>query len=174
MIFEIDPLHSLFEFSVKHLMISIIRGRFSEVDGTIDINTQNLMLSWIKAQARIDSIYTGVARRDAHLRSADFFDSSNYPYITFESKQVRSSDPNSGFVDGILTLHGISQPVSCRVSYLGQCRDPLTNAWRIGLAAITIIDRRAFGMQFNRIEQGIALIGNEVQIEIHIEAVQSL
>ncbi|GCE10447.1 YceI family protein [Tengunoibacter tsumagoiensis] len=174
MIFEIDPLHSLVEFSVRHLMISIVKGRFSEFRGTIDLNVQNPERSSIKAVIKTDSIHTGALRRDAHLRSADFFDSSRYPTFTFESTQVQLIDQNHCILKGNFTLRGITKEIALQVTYTGQSRDPLTNAWRIGLSAVTTINRLDFGMQYNKITDGIALVGDEARIEIFAEAIQAM
>jgi len=173
MIFTIDPLHSLVEFSVQHLKISIVKGRFSEMHGTIELDTQHPEKTTIQAHVKTASIYTGSSQRDAHLRSADFFDVSKHPDMIFGSTQVRLVDQSHCLLDGNFTMHGITQPITFHVTYTGTNRDPLTEAWRIGLAANTVIDRRDFGMVFNRpLIDGIAAIGNETRIEIHVEAIQ--
>ncbi|GCE06716.1 YceI family protein [Dictyobacter aurantiacus] len=174
MIFTIDPLHSLVEFSVQHLKISLVKGRFSEVHGIINLDTQQPEKTTIQAQVKVDSIYTGSAQRDAHLRSSDFFNVSKNPYMLFESTRVRLIDQNHCLVDGNFTMHGVTRPITFQVTYTGTNRDPLTEAWRIGLSGVTTIDRRDFGMVFNRrLIDGIAAIGNETRIEIHIEAIQT-
>lgn len=119
------------------------------------------------------SIYTGAPQRDAHLRSADFFDVLRYPTTSFESTQVRLIDQSRCYLDGRFSLHGVTRPITFQVTYTGTGRDPLTNAWRPGISASTMIDRREFGMGFNRlITGGIAAIGNETRIEIQVEAIQ--
>ena len=102
-----------------------------------------------------------------------FLTFQQYPIMTFESQQVNLIDQTNSNLNGLLSIHGVTKSITFKASYAGQCRDPLTDGWRIGLTALTIIDRRDFGILFNRIEQGIALISNEVRIEIHIEAVQA-
>ncbi|GCE20737.1 YceI family protein [Dictyobacter kobayashii] len=112
-------------------------------------------------------------QRDAHLRSADFFDISRFPTMSFESTRIRLVDQNHCWLDGNFFMHGVTRPITFQVTYTGTNRDPLTNAWRIGLAANTTIDRREYGMVFNsRLIDGIAAIGNETRIEIYIEAIQ--
>jgi len=170
-IFAIDPLHSVIEFSVGHLNISLVKGRFSEVRGTIDLDPQYPERSSITAQAATESIYTGSAQRDAHLRSADFFDAATYPTIAFESTQIQLVDQTHCWLGGNLSLHGMVRPITFRVTYTGTSRDPLTDAWRIGLSATTKIDRREYGMKFSsRLAEGIAMIGNETRIDIYVEA----
>ena len=171
--FIIDPLHSIVEFSVQHLNISIVKGRFSEVRGIITLDSQNPEQSSIKAQVPTESLYTGVAKRDAHLRSADFFDASKYPTITFESTRVKLIDQTRCWLYGNLSLHGVTQQIAFQAAYTGTNRDPLTDAWRIGMSAKTKIDRRVFGMNFGpKIVEGIAVVGNEAFIEIYIEAIK--
>lgn len=172
MAWEIDPFHTLVEFSVVHLMINIVKGRFKEVRGSIHLDVQQPENSWVKAQINAASIDTGVAPRDGHLRSADFFDVARYPLITFESTAVQQTGEKSSVVIGNLTLHGVTHPVSFQTKFTGYTRDPETGGWRVGISALGTIDRRIFDMQFNRLTEGVALVGNEARIELHIEAVQ--
>ncbi|GCE28271.1 hypothetical protein KDA_37550 [Dictyobacter alpinus] len=175
MLFTIDPLHSLVEFRVQHLKISIVKGRFSEMHGTIQLDANTPEKTTVQAAVKTESIYTGASQRDAHLRSADFFDVAKYPTISFESTQMRLVDQTRCYMEGLFSMHGVTRPITFQVTYTGTNRDPLTNAWRIGISATTKIDRRDFGMGFNRlITDGIAAIGNETIIEIHIEAIQML
>lgn len=172
MAWEIDPFHSLVEFSVRHLSITTVKGRFSEVHGTIHLDPQYPERCWVKAQVEAASIQTGAAQRDAHLRSADFFEVARYPTISFESTQVRPQDQNRAILDGNLTLHGVTRPVSFYVMYTGQSQDPFTGGWRAGLCASTMIDRREFCMSFNqKTSMGALIVGYEVRIDISVEAV---
>lgn len=171
---EIDPSHTLVEFSVQHLMINVVKGRFTDVWGTIHLDTRQPENSWVKAAVATASIYTGTPQRDDHLRSSDFFDAERYSTITFESTRVRRTDAKSCVVIGNLTIHGITRTVSFQVDFTGYARDPLTNQWRVGMTAIGQVDRRMFDMHFNQIlEAGISLVGHETHIELRIEAVQS-
>lgn len=173
--FAIDPLHSVIEFSVRHLNISLVKGRFSEVRGTIYLDPNSPEQSSITAQAAIESLYTGSSQRDAHLRSADFFDAAKYPIIGFESTQIQLVDQTHCWLSGNLSLHGEVRQITFQVSYTGTSRDPLTSAWRIGMSATTKIDRRDYGMQFNsKLAEGIALVGNETRIDIYVEAINVL
>lgn len=172
MAWEIDPYHSLVEFSVKHLMISTVKGRFSDVHGTLILDPQHPEYSSVKAQIQTASVDTGMPQRDAHLRSADFFDTNRYPTITFESTQVKPVGQNRCIVEGILNLHGISKPIAMQTVYTGQGPDPFTDAWRVGLYASTAFDRRQFGMMFKQDKRGVAIVSFETLITISIEAVQ--
>jgi polyisoprenoid-binding protein YceI len=172
MAWEIDPFHSLVEFSVRHLAITTVKGRFSEVHGTIHLDPQYPERCWVKAQVETASIQTGAPQRDAHLRSADFFEVARYPTISFESTQVRPQDQNRAILDGNLTLHGVTKPVSFYVMYTGQSQDPFTGGWRAGLCASTMIDRREFCMSYNqKSNMGALIVGYEVRIDVTVEAV---
>ncbi|MBO0795191.1 MAG: YceI family protein [Ktedonobacteraceae bacterium] len=174
MAWEIDPMHSTVEFSVRHLMINTVKGHFPNVRGTIHLDTKYPELSWVKAQVEAASISTFAPQRDAHLRSADFFEVARYPTITFESTLIKPVSPNRCYLNGNLSLHGQTRPVTFAVEYTGHNRDMYTDAWRIGLSAVTVIDRRQFGITYNpEYVGGGLIIGNEVRIEIHVEAVQS-
>ncbi|HEY0754385.1 MAG TPA: YceI family protein [Ktedonobacteraceae bacterium] len=173
MIFSIDPLHSLVEFAVQHLKISLVKGRFSDVRGTVTLDPQHPERAAITAEVAVESIYTRASRRDAHLRSADFFDVTAHPTITFKSNQLRLVNSTQCWLGGDLSLHGLTRPITFQATYTGMGQDPLTDSWRIGLSATTYIDRRDFGMNFNlKIADGIAAIGNETQITIYIEAIK--
>ncbi|HTI15336.1 MAG TPA: YceI family protein [Dictyobacter sp.] len=172
MVWEIDRSHSLAEFSVQHLKIATVKGQFTEIHGTIETDTKNPERSWVKAQILTNSIYTGTPQRDVHLRTADFFEVSTYPTITFESSQVQHVDTNRFIIGGNLSLHGMTRFVQLRTLYTGANQDHLTNAWRIGLHAIAEIDRRDFNFTYKETNNvGIALVGNEIKINLIIEAV---
>ncbi len=170
MAWEIDPFHSTVEFSATHLMINAIKGRFSEWGGTIHFDPQRPENSWVKARVSTASIWTGVAQRDAHLRSAAFLEVVRYPTMIFESTHVELVDRNRGIVSGNLSLHGVTRPIAFHAEYTGINRDSLTDAWHAGVQATTTIDRRDFGMTFDQINAGVILVGYKVHIEIHAEA----
>ncbi len=172
MAWEIDPFHTLVEFSVVHLKINIVKGRFKEVRGSLHLDTQQPGNSWVKAQVNTASIDTGVAARDGHLRSADFFEAVKYPTIVFESTAIEQTSEASSVVTGNLTLHGVTRSVNFRTKFTGYTRDAETGGWRVGLTALGVIDRRAFDMHFNRVVEGTAMVGNEARIKLYIEAVQ--
>ena len=171
MAWEIDPAHSLVEFSIIHLMINTVKGRFLEWNGTIHLDPKQMERSRVVAQIKAASIQTGVAQRDAHLRSADFFDVSRYPTILFESTGIQLADQHRGVVTGQLSLHGVTRSISLHGQYTGRNRDLLTGAWRMGLFATVTIDRRDFGITFNQISERVALVGYQVRIEINAEAI---
>jgi polyisoprenoid-binding protein YceI len=171
MLWKIDPFHSLVEFSVQHLKISTVKGRFTEVHGTLNLDIQHPEQSWVKAQIATNSIHTGASQRDAHLRSADFFEVAKYPTITYASSQVKAAEQNRSLVAGELSFHGVTRPVPLQVMYTGNGQDPMTDAWRVGLHGAATIDRRDFGISFNQEKGGISLIGYEIRIYMTIEAI---
>lgn len=169
---EIDRFHTVAEFSVQHLGIAIVRGKFTDVSGAIETDPHNPERSSVRAQIMVNSINTGAPQRDVHLRTADFFEASKYPTITFNSTQIKHVDTNRFIIGGDLSLHGVTRPVQLRTIYNGATQDHLTNAWRIGIRAITKIDRRDYGMTYKVTNKaGMALAGNEIHIELGIEAI---
>lgn len=171
MYWDIDPSHTLVEFSVKHLMINVVKGRFNEVEGCIYLDTQRPEHSWVKASVTTASLATGIEQRDRHLRSADFFDAEHYPTINFESTWVRRTAAKSCAVGGKLTLRGIVHTMSFQTDFNGYALDPLSDTWHLGLFSAGTIDRRLFGMHFSQVaNSGISLVGYETRIELYIEA----
>jgi polyisoprenoid-binding protein YceI len=164
----IDPFHTLVEFSVVHLTINIVKGRFKEVRGSIYLDNMRPENSWVQAQVNAASIDSGIIARDNQLRSANFFDVATYHTITFASTVVQQTGPKSGMVTGNLTLRGVTYPVSFQTEFNGSVRDPETGGQRLGFFATTIIDRRTFNM----LQPPQEFIGHEVRIELHIEAVE--
>ncbi len=171
MAWEIDPTHTLVEFSVAHLMISVVKGRFADVSGSIYLDPKRPENSWVRVAVQTASIQTGVPQRDAHLRSADFFSAARYPTMTFASTDVRVVDQSHSITTGNLSLLGVTRVVPFKVEYRGLNRDPLTSAWRVGMCATSTIDRRDFGMTFDQQTGGVFLVGYRIHIEINAEAV---
>jgi polyisoprenoid-binding protein YceI len=172
MSWEIDASHSQATFSVKHMMISTVRGHFNVLSGHLHIDEQNPQNSWVEAQVDAASIDTRDERRDGHLRSADFFDVQTYPTITFKSTRVEHISGNEYNVTGDLAMHGVTRPVTLKAEYLGQGKNPwgLTVA---GLSAKTKINRKDWGLNWNQtLETGGWLVSEDVTIEIDLETVQ--
>ena len=172
MSWEIDASHSQATFSVKHMMISTVRGHFNVLSGHLHIDEQNPQNSWVEAQVDAASIDTRDERRDGHLRSADFFDVQTYPTITFKSTRVEHISGNEYNVTGDLAMHGVTRPVTFKAEYFGQGKNPwgLTVA---GLSAKTKINRKDWGLNWNQtLETGGWLVSEDVTIEIDLETVQ--
>ena len=171
MAWEIDPAHSHVGFSVKHMMISTVKGQFKTVSGKLHIDEQNPANSLVEAEVAVSSIVTGDDNRDNHLKSADFFDAQNYPAIAFKSTKVEQKGSDEYNVAGDLTIHGVTKPVVFKAEYAGQGKDPWGGT-RAGLTASTRINRKDFGLGWNAaLESGGVLVGEDVKIDIELEAV---
>ena len=170
--YQIDPSHSAAQFSVRHLMISSVKGEFTKMNGTIVYDPQNLAASRIEATIDANSINTREAKRDAHLKGADFFDTAKYPALTFKSKQfVRTG--NKLQVKGDLTMHGVTKEVLLDVDGpTAEIKDPWGNA-RVGASATTKVNRKDWGLNWNQaLEAGGVVVGDEVTITLDIEGVR--
>jgi polyisoprenoid-binding protein YceI len=168
--YNIDPTHSYVGFSVKHLVISTVKGKFKEASGTIVLDGKTLKEA--RGTIQTASLDTGEPKRDEHLRSPEFFDTAKYPTITFESKRVEQKGDQTILV-GNFTLHGVTKELALPIKLNGPIKDPWGNT-RLGLEAKTKINRKDYGMTYSQmLETGGALIGEEVEIEIHAEATKA-
>lgn len=168
---QFDPAHTQAGFSAKHMMVTTVRGVFENISGTLDFDPANPTASQVDVQIDARTINTGVADRDNHLRSGDFLDVENHPYITFKSTKFTSKDDESGVLTGDLTIRGTTRPVEIEVSYLGQN----TNPWGktvAGFEGVTKINREDFGLTWNvALETGGILVGKEIKISLDVQAV---
>lgn len=169
----IDPVHSIAEFRVKHMMIANVRGQFTGVTGTLTYDPSALENSRVEASVDVSTVNTHDAQRDTHLKSADFFDAQKFPSLTFHSTRVTRRADGTLAVAGPLTIHGTSREVEFLVEGpTPPTKDPWGNT-RIGVSASTKIDRREFGLTFNAaLETGGVLVGEEVSITLELEFVQ--
>jgi polyisoprenoid-binding protein YceI len=166
----IDPVHSEVSFSVRHLMVSKVRGSFTKFSGTVTVGEDQLA-SAVEAEIDLSSIDTRDANRDGHLRSVDFFDTDTHPTMTYHSTGIRT-EGDDVVVDGELTLHGVTKPVSLTLEFNGVSGDPWGGT-RAGFSAGTEISRGDFGIEFNMpLEGGGVVVGDKVKVELEIEAVQ--
>ncbi|QBD80844.1 polyisoprenoid-binding protein [Ktedonosporobacter rubrisoli] len=174
MVWTLDTTHSEVTFSIRHMMFSKVSGSFNVFKATLEIDEEHPENSWVQAEAEVASINTREEKRDAHLRSADFFDADKYPLLTFKSKQVLPKGGRHYDVVGDLTLHGVTREVTFDVEYGGQipkASNPFGDQ-RAGLTATTTINRKDFGLTWNfALETGGIMVGEEVKIEINLEAV---
>ena len=166
----VDPAHSSVEFRIKHMMISTVRGRFGEFEGTIEA-APDYHDSTVRGTIKTASIDTNEPRRDDHLRSADFFDVEEYPEIAFASTQVEHVRKGDFRVGGELTMHGETRPVEFEVTVHGVTKDPQGQD-RVGLEVRGTISRGEFGLRWQQaLETGGVLVGDEVRIAADIAAV---
>lgn len=168
---KIDPTHTTVGFSARHAMVAKVRGRFSEFEGTINVDGRSPENSSTEVVIKTASVDTQNADRDAHLRSADFFDVENHPEITFKSTSIKL-DGEDFVLGGDLTVNGVTRPVEVDGTYVGVNGDPWGGT-RIGFEGSTEISRKDFGLTWNAaIETGGVLVSDKIKIELDVEAVK--
>jgi len=171
---NIDAAHSAAEFKVKHMMISNVKGKFTGISGVLRLDPADLTLSSIEATIPIETLSTGDAQRDGHLKSADFFDAEKFKDATFKSTTVKIKGSEELEVTGELALHGVTKAVTFAVEGpSASAKDPWGNT-RIGLTATTKINRKDFGLTWNAtLETGGVLVGEEVTLTLDVEFIQA-
>ncbi|MGO3328353.1 YceI family protein [Gordonia sp. (in: high G+C Gram-positive bacteria)] len=163
----IDPTHSQVGFTVRHLMVSKVRGQFGGFSGSIEIGEDRTPS--VKAEIDVTSISTGNDQRDQHIRSADFFDADNYPTATFISTSVES-DGDDYLVQGDFTLHGVTKPVTLKMEFNG-VNPGMGQGPVAGFDATTVINRKDFGIDIDMpLETGGSVVGDKITITLEIEA----
>jgi polyisoprenoid-binding protein YceI len=170
-VYNIDPMHSEISFSVSHMVINTVRGKFKDFKGQVWLDGKQPT----KAEGTIEakSVDTGVEKRDAHLRSDDFFAVSKFPEISFKTKSVEK-DGNSVTLVGDFTMHGVTKEVKLPVTVKGPIKDPMGSI-RIGLQTSTKLNRSDYGLKYNAVlEAGGLAIGEDVTIEINAEAIKAV
>ena len=169
---SIDPAHSHVEFAIRHLMIATVKGRFAIVRGTVHSDDADPAKGRAEIEIDVDSIDTREAQRDAHLKSADFFDAAAYPTIRFRSTRLTDLDGDRFTLIGDLTMHGVTREVALDVTSQGRARDPWGGD-RAGFTATTKIKRSDFGLTWNQaLETGGVLVGDDVKVSLEIELVK--
>jgi polyisoprenoid-binding protein YceI len=170
---QIDPAHSAVQFSVRHMMISNVRGEFSKLSGTVQYDPAELLQTAIDATVDSTSLNTRVEARDKHLKSADFFDVEKYPTLTFKSKRVESAGAGKLKLIGDLTMHGTTREVAFDVDGpTPPIKDQRGNL-HMGASASTKVNRKDFGLTWNRaLDGGGVVVGDEVAVTIDVELVK--
>lgn len=172
MTWQIDTQHSSIQFTVRHMMISKVRGRFDSFSGSIDLNEEFPEQTVVDVQIDAATINTREEQRDGHLMSPDFLDVENFPTITFRSTGVERIGSNAAKLNGELTIRGVTKPVTLDVAYQGQATSPW-GATSVGFEASTTINRKDWGLNWNQaLETGGILVGEEVKIDIEMELVK--
>jgi polyisoprenoid-binding protein YceI len=168
---EIDPSHSQAQFGVKHMMVSTVRGEFQKLSGTVDYDEKNPTAAKIDVTIDASSINTREPKRDAHLKSPDFFDVEKNPNITFRSTKVEKAGKNKFKVTGDLTMRGVTRPVTLDTELTNTQKDMMGRTVR-GVSAIGKLNRKEWGLEWNKaIESGGVLVGDEVKLQIDAELV---
>jgi polyisoprenoid-binding protein YceI len=170
---KIDAAHSEADFSIKHMSISTVHGSFRAIAGVIKFDPVDVAKSGVEATIDVSSVDTGVAPRDNDLRSSKFFDTAQFPTMTFKSTSVKKAGDHYD-VAGDLTLHGVTKPVVLRLEAPGKEEVGMDGkSVHRGFTATTTIDRKDFGLTWNgALKSGDAVLGDDVRIELDIEAAQ--
>ena len=171
---NIDPVHSVAEFKVKHMMISNVKGQFAKVSGTLTLDESELTNSRVEVSIEAASIETRDAQRDAHLKSADFFDVEKFPTLSFKSTRISLVRDGELAVEGDLSIRGVTRKVLFSVEGpTPPTKDPWGNT-RVAVSATTKINRKDFGLTWNAaLETGGILVGNEVTITLDVQFVKA-
>ncbi|MGO9248943.1 MAG: YceI family protein [Solirubrobacteraceae bacterium] len=167
---QVDPVHSSVEFQVKHLGIATVKGKFNELEGTLEVGPEGARAYGTVQTASVD---TGEPQRDDHLRSADFFEADTYPTIDFRSTAIRSLGEGELEIDGELTIHGVTKDITLTAEVEGTETDPQGND-RVGLSASTQINRSEYEVRFNAaLGSGNVVVSDRVKILVNLSAVRS-
>lgn len=168
---KIDPNHSSAQFSVRHMMVSNVKGTFQKLSGTVQYDPANISNTKIEATIDTATVNTNQESRDKDLRSADFFDVGKFPTMTFKSTKVEAAGGGKLKMTGDLTIHGVTRQVTFEVDGPSPAiKDP--SGLRMGASATTKINRRDFGLNYNRMIEAGAVVGDEVAIDLEIEMVK--
>ena len=165
--YVVDPVHSNVAFQIRHL-VSKVTGKFGDFSGRVNIDPKKLGSSSVDFAIKVSSIDTGNGDRDKHLKSADFFDAEKYPEITFKSSGVKATAKNKYAVAGTLTMHGVSKEVTLPVEFNGYGRDMQKNE-KAGFELSTKLDRKDYGIIWNKAVDTGTLLGDEVTVNINLE-----
>jgi polyisoprenoid-binding protein YceI len=169
---NLDPAHSQASFTIRHLVISNVRGEFQKFTGAVQLDDKDLSKSSVDVTIQSASIDTANADRDKHLRSADFFDVEKFPTIAFKSTKVEKAGDGKLNVTGNLTMKGVTKPVVLAVEGpTGEIKDPMGNVRR-GLSASTTINRKDFGLTYSKTVEAGPVVGDEVKIHIEAELIK--
>lgn len=173
MAWVIDNVHTHIGFSVKHMMVTTVRGQFRSYGGTLSLDASDFAKSKFEGEIEVASIDTGNADRDAHLRTGDFFDAANHPKITFASSRIEAKGDGEFVVHGDLTMRGVTKPVALDVEFHGTSKNPYGKTVA-GFGARGTVNRKDFGVSFNALlETGGVAVAEKVKIEIDVEALLS-
>ncbi|HEY1170544.1 MAG TPA: YceI family protein [Verrucomicrobiae bacterium] len=168
--YKIDPAHSSITFSVRHLGLANVKGQFKEFTGTITLDGSKITEA--AGTIQVQSIDTGVKQRDDHLRTADFFDATKHPAITFKTKKIETGKDGAATLIADFTMRGVTKELKLPVKLSGPAKDPWGKT-RIGLEAKTKLNRKDYGINYHQaLESGVLAVADEVELEINAEAVK--
>jgi polyisoprenoid-binding protein YceI len=171
---NIDLAHTVIGFSVRHMLVAKVRGRFAKFAGTLRLDESDPSRSVAEVTIDATSIDTGVAERDAHLRSADFFDVEGFPNLHFHNTRIQLLADARYRVVGNLTIRDVTREISLDVEYGGRAKGPWGGE-HMGFVARTSVDRRDFGLNWNQVlETGGIVVGDRIEIEVYVEAIRAV
>jgi polyisoprenoid-binding protein YceI len=168
---RIDPDHSVAAFKVRHMMISQVRGQFNRLRGAAEFDPDEPSSFALEVSIETAGLYTGIAKRDEHLRSADFFDALIHPAITFKGDNFTAA-ADGGKLSGELTIHGITRPITLELTFAGPVKSPeeFGGGIAFGLTGTTRVDREEFGLLWNvPLDDGGVMVGKEIAIDLDLE-----
>ncbi|HEY4122673.1 MAG TPA: YceI family protein [Byssovorax sp.] len=169
---DFDNTHSNVDFTVRHMVVSKVRGRFAKWSGSLELDTDDLATAKVEAHIDASSVDTSDAQRDGHLRTADFFDVEHHPELVFKSTGVVVKSKERAVLKGDLTIRGVTKPVELDVEFGGRMKDPWGKQ-RVGFTATGSVDRKDFGVSFNQtLDHGGVALGDKVAITIDVEATE--
>ncbi len=166
--YRVDPVHSTVLFAIKHMNVSNTWGRFNDISGTFALDEENPAGSQFRFTVKTESIDTANAKRDQHLRNADFLNAAQFPTMTFQSKSVKKTSDGRYQVAGELTLHGVTKPLTITIDEVGIAKDPMSGGQRAGFETEFTIRRSEFGMT-----NMLNMVGDPVRIIVSLEGTQS-
>jgi len=167
----LDNAHSQVEFSVRHMMVSKVKGSFNDFSADIVADPSDLTTASIQFEINVDSIDTRNKDRDNHLRSADFFDVENHPKLTFTSTDIKKKDEDEYFVTGEVSLHGVTKTETFTASFEGVAKDPMSGAEKAGFSVNGSLKRSEYGLTWNApLETGGVVVSDEVKISLDLQA----
>ncbi len=168
---KIDPDHTVATFTVRHFMITLVRGQFNKISGSLQFNPDKPDLGSVEVEIEAASIYTGIPKRDEHLCSPDFLEVDKYPFIRFRSTRIEPVAVNGFIVTGDLTIRDVTRSITMDAEYLGQVKSPFDEDISLGFSASARIKRQDFGIKWNvRLENGGLVAGNDVFLNLEVEA----
>ena len=171
--YTLDPVHTRIGFSARHAMVTTVRGQFREFSGTAHVDTADPSRSSVKVAIDANSIDTGNPQRDAHLLSGDFFETEQFPQITFTSTDV-SRDGQEWSITGDLAIKGVTRPVTVVFEETGSAKDPFGND-RIGLEGVATLNRKDWGLTWNAaLETGGVLVSDKIKLEFDVSAIKNV
>lgn len=167
---NVDTVHSTVGFSVRHMMISNVKGTFNEFGGNIELDPTDVTDATIEFTIDAGSVDTRISDRDNHLRSADFFDVENHPNLTFKATEIKKTSEDNYDMTGDFTIRGTTKPVTFDITFEGMAKDPMSGDEAAGFTGSTKINRKDFGLTWNAaVETGGFVVGDEIKINIEIQ-----